>query len=269
MKTIHNGKYSSLMGAILSGLLGVASFLSPAHAISVLNGCASAEFCTMSELENGGSITIDNKKFDSWTFNGDSESVFTSDSITVKPLEGGVADSAQGLLFAGPGFESKSVDNGPDPTVFDFFGMNYDVSDINGLETLNNYTFSIALFGVSGAVSGGTATEVVNHSTGNEIACGGVAPCQEPFYNQDNPLKSAPFTDETNGQIVNSKAINVETNQVGFTAGDPTGNVGEFTSFEIEQRFSSAQAPIPIPSTMLLFGSGLVGLMGMRRKLKI
>ncbi|MCK5897404.1 MAG: PEP-CTERM sorting domain-containing protein [Cocleimonas sp.] len=36
----------------------------------------------------------------------------------------------------------------------------------------------------------------------------------------------------------------------------------------MEQRISGVSA-IPIPSTMLLFGSGLMGLISMRRKLKV
>ena len=153
MKTKLSSKYSWFVGNILTGLLGITVFLSPAHAVSVLAGCLGTEFCTMTELLAGGSITIDDKKFDTWTFSGSNSDgdLLSSDLISVKPL--GEGETSQGLLFTGPGLASNET--------YDF-SMNYNVSTIDGLETLHGYTFNMAFPGVSGNADGFAATEVVN-----------------------------------------------------------------------------------------------------------
>jgi hypothetical protein len=257
MKTKLSSKSSWFAGNILTGLLGIAVSLSPAHAVSVLAGCSGTGFCTMTELLAGGSITIDNKKFDTWTFsgtatapNGDNHPL-SSDLISVKPL--GEGETSQGLLFTGPGLASNET--------YDF-AMKYDVSTLDSSETLHGYAFSIGFPGVSGNADGFAATEVVNDSSGNEIACGGVDPCQEPVYTRNDPLKSASFTDEVSGLAVNSNAINIGTNAI------LRGDTGSFSSLSIEQRILGVPA-VPIPSTLLLFGSGLMGLFSMRKRLKV
>ena len=60
------------------------------------------------------------------------------------------------------------------------------------------------------------------------------------------------------------RSVSIETNI--FVQGDFPTNAAFIDAFE--QRFSQVAVPVPEPATILLIGTGLVGLAGFRRKFK-
>ncbi len=232
-----------MTGIIMTALLATTVSPLPAHALEILTGCGGGDFgadCSLAELVAGGSIQIDNSLFDDWSFSGNG---LSSNSISVTPIGEGTSNPGPGIRLAAPGISSDAD-----------FSLNYDVSTIDFSITLDDYTLDMAVGQIVGNASGFAAMEVVDNDSGNEIACGGLLPCDEPVVTESNSTKSDVFTDEVSGFEVLSKDFNVTTNMLAF--------VGSGESFEfivIEQSFSH----VPEPTTALLLGAGLLGVAGL------
>jgi len=238
-------------GICLAGWFAALALPVVAHAQVVLTGCDGGDFgdeCSVAELVAGGSIQIDNSSFDGWTY---SENGIPATSISATPLGEGTSNPGPGIRFSAPGVGADaSVD----------FELNYDASTVDSSRTLEGYTFDIALGQITGAAGAFAATEVVDNTSGKEIACGGLGGavfCEEPVVDQNDPTKSDVFTDEDTGDAVFSRDFNVNTNMMAFTG------AGESLEFIVLEQSFLVGVPEPAPS--LLLATGALVLFGGRR----
>ncbi|MEE9328915.1 MAG: VPLPA-CTERM sorting domain-containing protein [Parvularculaceae bacterium] len=74
----------STLPIVAASLLSCATFFVAAHAATVTTGCVSATTCTLTELYNGGTITVDDVLFDNFILDDDaSASPVNADDVVV------------------------------------------------------------------------------------------------------------------------------------------------------------------------------------------
>ena len=233
-----------------------------ATASATTYGCANANTsCTLLELFEGGSFEVDGLKFDQWMFISDSSTTPTEpdpSSIEVLMYDSEYLD-ARGSPGQGPGYEIYD----PEYIYGDEYRnliYKFQVSTLNNNHVIINNTLDLdGLSYTVGIVDGLLeVNELVTDILGNELATKNVfyeLPRSENPPNNENLVDFAEFLPQS--------TINVET---GFLeSGSALNNENISLSLDsYTQRFG--YTVVPIPPAIWLFGSGLMGLMGIARR---
>ena len=218
--------------------------LSSAQASVITNGCADASACTLEELFDGGSITVDDKLFDSWTFESLLASGLSPDFSQV--LVNGLDDVPfnPGISFDGGGELAVS------DTDFIDLSFSFAVSTVDGVARIkdNALILSGTSFGPPG--SGGLISidELVFDPLGMLIA--------DKHVEQDNLFDTQILSDVA--QFALQSSIFIEKDIT--IQGDALGNFVSLDSFE--QRISQ----VPAPATLFLLLTGIFYLFGIARR---
>ena len=227
---------SRLLGAVYALLVFCISSLNVQATIITTDCVNTNASCTLQELLDGGAITIDDKEFTNWTFSD------ISSGVSVSPSEIDVVALDDDPLNPGLDFQFDLFSTGQN---FDFvYGFQVGTTDgtarikDNSLELIEFTRVTPALLQVS---------ETITELGGAEIASKFVG--AENFTTGLTTFDSVTFTPRAD--------ISVETHIV------IEGGIGGSAGLgRVEQRFSQ----VPIPAAVWLFGSGLLGLVGIARK---
>jgi hypothetical protein len=208
---------------------------------------ANVQAIPLGDLFGGATITVGDKVFADWQiFFLDSNVMPDVFLIDVQPL----ADQPlnPGLRFTANGQLTVADDT------FIKFGFGFSVATLSGEPLIKDNSVELLDFSFAGAGGKISVAEDVLDPAGNLLAV------KEVFA--DNALQDFQLFDE---EAFDPQAlIFVEKTIVVF--GDFAGDLVNLEVFD--QRFSQVPEPVPEPATMLLIGTGLVGLAGFRRKFR-
>lgn len=225
----------------LVGLLGLGA--ETLHATVITNGCADAnQSCSLNELVAGGSIIIDDKRFDAWFVDD-----FSSIPVDLGSIEALLLDDQP----LNPGLQFDS--NGEFSTVgFDLIDvfLGFTVSTLDGSARIKDNSLEINGFDFGAGNVGGFIQIFEDLFDGNGNLIG------EKFVTADN-LDPPIFDLFDTAQFTPQPQIFVETSIL--LSGDGPGDTVSLDRFT--QKFSQ----IPEPSALILVGVGLAAL-GLSRK---
>jgi len=241
----------------------------------VLVAAGAAQAISLTDLLAGGSITAGDKVFDQWrviseTNTADLLWTLDTDNVTVTALNDGGLDPGPGLQFDILNDELSVSGNDLDPYQFIDYWFGFRVTAAPGYLIEDN---TLTLLGASRTGIGDNGVYIDEY-----VATDPSLVDPDPFFpNPDLATKHVEFsyldpayggpggitslTDAAafapHSQIYVSKNL--------FVWADLSNETAVLRGFS--QRFS--QTPIPEPSTWLLMGLGLVGLMGVGRKVAV
>lgn len=232
---------SKLKLAIITTVLAAA--FGNAHAVGVSTvGCVSMSSCTLDELFNGGSLTVDDKLFKDFSLDLIAPFSVVPDftKITVTGLSGGGLDPGPGLRVDGNGEFNIADINRME------FGYLFTVSVLDPTLRVKDNTLTMGPYSFTTGAEG--ARIEVNEAV-NTMALDLLA--QKQVY-ADDFLGTSSLSDSRNFAPQSEIRVGTSVYLEGFGAGDR----GELSSYT--QNFS--QVVIPVPAALWLLMSGVAGL---------
>ena len=235
----------STLAAILVAVPLAASIAhSPAGATVLTTGCASDVECTLTELNDGGTITVDDKLFSNWSVDfistTSASDVVDPDAIFVSGLDGGGLQPGPGLFFD----SFAAIEANGDGVLQGFVELDFSF-DVTVLDTtLSIKDNSLELFETFFNGGGGIVAvfETLLDDNGNFI--------DEKVVFEDNQFGDFQFFDSA--VFSPTQFLNIEVSISALT--DFTDTTAAIDAFSM--RFSQ----VPEPLTLGLFGIGLAGL---------
>jgi len=238
-------------------------FLTTLGAVALVLGAAGvAQAISLTDLINGGSIQVNDKLFDGWQVLFEDTSDFhavDTDNIEVSGLPSMALDPGPGLRFD---ILNNEFDvNGDDFFAYIDFQFGFHVSVLDPLYKIkdNSLDDMNAFLGYS--------QDGLNDNGSYVLETIGTAPWLADLATED--LEYSLLDDVTTADLSDSATFDPQselwvTKNIFVWATDATDQAG-LQGFS--QHFS--QVPIPEPSTWLLMGLGLVGMMGAGRKMAV
>jgi hypothetical protein len=225
---------------------------------------AGAQAVSLSNLFNGGSITAGDKLFDSWSlgfYDSSDGRTFNPANIDVTALNDGGMSPGPGLNFAISNSELNVTGDGVYAYVDLKFGFRASVLDPALMIKDNSLSIGAFLFGENLL----TSTDLgvyMRETIGTAAGLGDLGTKEVEFSDLGGVMTS--ITSDSAAFAPQSE-IWVTKNILVWSV-DPTDTAGLFS---IDQRFSQTDAVVPEPSTLLLVGLGLAGLVTSRRAKKL
>jgi len=238
----HNNilsQYLKRSAAIVAAFM-IFSFTTSGHTSVITSGCSEAASCTLEELFAGGSLTVNDKVFENWS-PGPNELDSDFSQIVVTGLDDGGNDPGPGLRYDLNGQASYIGAEFADDWWTTFFY--FEVATSDGSAKINGASLTIIDFQLFDGRGGVEIVEYGRNFRGT--------------LSVPNIYDPPPLYDSTS--FDSQSRIQIETELRIYAFQQFAG--GSIDSFE--QRFS--QTVIPIPPALWLFGSGLLGLVGMAR----
>ena len=208
-------------------------------------GSAGATPLSLADVVTAGSITIGDKVFSGWTADSNSAgtaSSFTAASITFVPLATPALD---------PGFELSGMPMSVGANGSQDLTLSYTVAVAPGGALIKDASLSFVggVLGVSPYASVQIIENVYTSNGGTLLA--------QLVVGQSGPTDivsaTANFAPQSSIYVVKDIGVN----------GDGVAGGSAFVS-QLTDRYSE----VPVPASLLLFGPGLLGLVGIRKRLK-
>jgi len=238
--------------ASLAAAFIMLSFTTGGYSSVITIGCSEAESCTLEELFAGGSITVNDKIFENWVLDFNTL-VYDFSQVVVTGLNDGGYDPGPGLRYEFNGNLSIKVSHEIElDTVF-----YYTVATTEEPAFIKDASLTLIDYQFENVFGGVGVNEFISQ-------------CQlHPWpYIGDLSIganeEGAGFFDSV--EFTRQPSLFVSTELLLYAYPTGLGGIGSAGIESFEQRFS--QTIIPVPPALWLFGSGLLGLVGIARRKK-
>lgn len=230
-----------LMVFIVGGIFSLVS--NTASAVIITNGCANVNLsCTLAELSVGGTITIDDKLFDSWVVDDASTVAVDFSQVDVVPLDDQLLNPGLSYITNGQ-FSVSGLDE------IDIF-LDFIVSTLDGSLRIKDNSLELTQFTFDNNNVGGliSIAESIFPVSGIDLI-GDKIVTADNLFSVFNLTDSATFSPKS--EILVSTSI--------LVTGDDVIDLVNLDGFT--QRFSQ----VPEPTTLAIMGIGLFSLVLARR----